>query len=369
MKLGELELKKFRNYDSVKLIFSKNINIFYGDNAEGKTNILESIYVLAITKSHRINSDKFLIKNDEKASKIIGRLNIKNESKKLEVLINSKGKSVKINDVTIKKISNYISNLNVIMFFPSDLDLIKGNPSYRRKYLNIEIAQIDNKYLSLLNEYNLLVKNRNEYIKNKKYEELDLNYLSIINEQISKKGAQIYIKRHKFLEKLNNLSINIYKTIFEEGMLKIEYKTNIEIDDFNNEEKIREELLNKLNKNIKRDLFLGITSNGPHRDDIIFYINNKDVRVHASQGQQKIIIVCLKLAEIDIFKESTKEYPILLLDDIFSELDDKKKNNIIKYIRKDIQTFITTTDLLNLDPKLLKDAKIFNIKNNKIIEK
>ena len=369
MILKELELKNYRNYEDLNLNFSPNINIFYGDNAEGKTNILESIYVLAITKSHRINIDKHLIKEGLQATKITGKIEVNKETKKFEMLINTKGKSAKINNITIKKISNYISNFNVIMFYPSDLDLIKGNPSSRRKFLNIEIAQIDNKYLSTLNEYNLLVKNRNEYIKNKKHEELDLNYLSIINEQIAKKGAIIYQKRNKFIENLNKKAENIYKTIFQEGNLSVEYKTNIDIKDYTDLINIKDLFYKKLNSNIKRDLFLGMTTNGPHRDEIIFYIDGKDVRLHASQGQQRIIIVCLKLGEIELFKESTGEYPILLLDDIFSELDEKKKNNIIKYIQKDIQTFITTTDLDNLDNSLLKNSKKFNIRSNKVVEK
>lgn len=368
MILKELELKNFRNYENLNLSFSPNINIFYGENAEGKTNILESIYVLAITKSHRVGIDKHLIKDGLQATKIMGKVEQKNELKKLEILINTKGKSAKINNIIIKKISNYISNFNVIMFNPSDLDLIKGNPSYRRKFLNIEIAQIDNKYLFELNEYNLLVKTRNEYIKNKKYEDLDLDYLSIINEQISKKGAIIYQKRSLFVQKLNKKAQKIYKTIFKEGELILEYKTNIDIEEFKDLSNIKENFYKKLSSNIKRDLFLGMTINGPHRDDIIFYINKKDVRLHASQGQQRIIIVCLKLAEIEIFKEETGDYPVLLLDDIFSELDENKKNNIIKYIKKDVQTFITTTDLNNIDKKVLNGAKTFNIKSKKIKE-
>lgn len=368
MILKELELKNFRNYDNLNLLFSPNINIFYGDNAEGKTNILESIYVLAITKSHRINIDKHLIKEGREATKIIGKANINNENKKFEILINEKGKRVKINNIIIKKISNYISKLNVIMFDPIDLDLIKGNPSSRRKFLNIEIAQVNNKYLSNLKEYNLLIKNRNEYIKNKRYEDLDLKYLSIINEQIAKKGAIIYQTRYKFIEKLNKQTREIYKNIFEEGSFFIEYKTNIEINNFEDLDKIKKDIYKKLSSNIKRDLYLGMTQNGPHRDDMIFYINNKDVRLHASQGQQRIIIICIKLGEIKIFKEETGKYPILLLDDVFSELDEKKKSNIIKYLQKNIQTFITTTDLNNIDSNLFKKSKTFYVKSKKVIE-
>ena len=191
--------------------------------------------------------------------------------------------------------------------------------------------------------------------------------MSILNEQISKKGTIIYQKRYEFIDKLNKKSKKIYQNIFQEGNFWIEYKTNIDIKDYKNSNEIKMVLYDKLNLNIKRDLFLGTTTNGPHRDDII--LHKKDVRLHASQGQHRTIIVCLKLAEIDIFKESIGEYPILLLDDIFSELDEKKKNNLIKYIQKDIQVFITTTDLGNIDKSLLKNSKIFNIKSKKVIEK
>ena len=368
MILKELELKNFRNYDDLKLSFSNNVNIFYGNNAEGKTNILESIYFLAITKSHRTNIDKSLLKNDKLFSKIKGIVESNNNVNKFEILINSKGKSVKINNQTIKKISNYISKFNVIMFYPNDMELIKGNPSIRRKYLNIEIGQVNNKDLSLLNEYNILIKNRNEYIKNKLFKEIDLNYISTIDEQISKKGAQIIIIRNQYINKININTKNIYNNIFGNGELTIKYKTNIEIDNYELEN-IEKIFYNKLKNNIKRDNFLGMTYYGPHRDDLTFYIDDIEVKEQSSQGQQRIIVICMKLGEIEIIKENTKEYPILLLDDIFSELDENKKNNILKYLKKEIQTFITTTDINKISSNLLKNGNIYLIKNQNIIKK
>lgn len=368
MILKELELINFRNYDNLHLSFSNNVNIFYGNNAEGKTNVLESIYFLAITKSHRTSMDKSLLKNDKQFSKIKGIVESKNNINKFEILLNYKGKNVKINNQTIKKISNYISKLNVIIFYPNDLELIKGNPSIRRKYLNIEIGQINNNYLTLLNEYNLLVKNRNEYIKNKLFKDIDLNYISIIDEQISKKGASIIVIRNQFVNRINENSKKIYKNIFGKGELVIKYKTNIEIDNYN-QENIEKILFNKLKNNIKRDNFLGMTYYGPHRDDITFFINNIEVKEQSSQGQQRIIVICMKLGEIEIIKETTKEYPILLLDDIFSELDENKKNNLLKYIKKDIQTFITTTEINNISASLIKKGNIYFVNNQKIIKK
>lgn len=368
MVIKDLELTNFRNYDKLKLNFSDGLNIIYGNNAEGKTNILESIYVLAITKSHRVNIDKLLICNHMDFSKIKGSVVASEKTKKMEILINQKGKRVKINDVVIKKISNYISNFKVIMFFPNDLELIKGSPSYRRKFLNIEIGQIDNKYLSSLNEYNVLIKSRNEYIKNKELKSIDLNYISILNEQIAKKGSEMYIKRRLFVERINESIFKIYKSIFEYGELVINYNTNIDIENLSKSE-IEKKYKDKLDSGLKKDLFLGMTYFGPHRDDLTFYLNNKEVKEQASQGQQRTIVICIKLAEISIIKESTDEYPVLLLDDIFSELDEKKKNNIIKFLGKNTQTFITTTDLFSLKDNLINSARIFNIKNGKVIEK
>lgn len=368
MIIKNIELTNFRNYDKLKLHFSEGINIIYGNNAEGKTNILESIYALAITKSHRLNEDKLLITNHTDFTKIKGNIISLNKEKKMEIIINNKGKGVKINDIVIKKISNYISNLRVIMFFPNDLELVRGTPSFRRKFLNIEIGQIDNKYLSILNEYNILIRNRNEYIKNKEYKDVDLNYISILNEQIAKKGTEIYIRRRLFVERINNNVKSIYNKIFEYGELIINYDTNIELKNLSSKD-IEKNLKDKLETSLKKDIFLGSTYYGPHKDDLSFFLNGKEAKEQASQGQQRIIVICVKLSELEIIKESTNEYPVLLLDDIFSELDEKKKNNIIKYLNKEIQTFITTTDLFSIKDKLLNNSKIFNIKDGRVVEK
>lgn len=361
MKINKLEIINFRNYDKLNLSFSSGINVFYGNNAIGKTNILESIYLLAITKSHRTNEDNNLMKNGEVVTKVKGTIESNNEEKTMEIILNNKGKGVKINNIVIKKISDYISKFKVIIFFPDDLELIKANPATRRKFMNIEIGQIEENYFKSLNEYNLLLKNRNEYIKNRELENIDLDYLSIINEKLVDFGLILINYRKEFIEKLSKNTNTIYKKIFGKGEVKLVYKTNIDLNNNN----LKEEYLEKLKNNLKRDLYLKTTYIGPHRDDIMFILNGYDSKNQASQGQQRTIIISTKLAEIELIKEKTNQYPVLLLDDIFSELDIIKNNNLYKYINKNIQTFITTTDLIKIDKKLLENAKIFDVENLK----
>jgi len=374
--IKNISIKNFRNYDNLELDFSDRVNIFIGNNAQGKTNLLESIYVLAITRSHRMNIDNTLIKENEIYTKIKGEILKRNEKLKLEVLINEKGKCVKINNNIIRKISEYISKLTVIIFCPDDLEIVKGSPNVRRKFLNIEIGQLDNRYLSILNDYNKLLKTKNEYLKN-----IDINnkkdeYLDVLNEQLVDKAVKIYIARNEFLNNLEKYSKTIFKDIFGKGKFKIIYKPNIDLKTFE-EKEIRSVLLEKLKSNIKRDIIQGTTTFGPHRDDFEFKLDENEIREYGSQGQQRLAVLCIKLAETHIFKEKSGEYPILLLDDVFSELDESKKNNIIKYLNKDMiikylnkdmQIFITTTEINVIDSKIIETAKIYLIKEGKIAE-
>ena len=364
MKINNISVYNFRNYEELHIDFNDNINIFIGNNGAGKTNILESIYVLAITKSHRAYIDKNLINNSKNIMKLIGKISTNKENKTLELLINNKGKSVSINKIVYKKISDYISNLMVILFSPDDLDLIKGNPSIRRKYINIEIGQLDNRYLYYLNEYNKLLKTRNEYLKSITIETVDLNYISVLNSQICDKAVIIYKYRFEFIDNLNRIISNIFSNL-SDGKLHIKYINNLDIEEYN--DCIKENLLKKLNDNLKREIFSGSTMYGPHRDDIEFYLNDNNVREYGSQGQQRLSVLCMKFAEVELFNEKRGEYPILLLDDIFSELDIFKRNSIVKYLNKGIQVFITSTDINDIDNEILSNSKIYNIENGNIV--
>ncbi len=367
MYIKKLKLHNFRNYKSLNITLTKGINIIYGENAQGKTNLLESIYVLGITKSHRNFIDNSLIKKNEDYLTIEGIISKNKIDDKLNIYLDNKTKILKYNNNTIKKISDYISNMNIIIFYPDDLELIKGSPQIRRKYINLQLSQLYSNYFILLNEYLKILKLRNEYLKkiNKKISK-DLNYLDILTGYLIDKAILIYKMRDKYIKKVNEHCSNIYINIMNLDGFNIKYKPSIELDI--KDPNIKEKLKKEYDKRLDYDLKLLSTSIGPHKDDIEFYLNDKNLKYYGSQGQQRIAVLALKLSEIEIFKKYKETTPILLLDDIFSELDDNKKNNLLKYISKDIQTIITTTELNNLDSKLIKKSKLFNIKEGNIIK-
>ena len=362
MKLTKLDITNFRNYDKLSLEF-EDVNILVGKNGVGKTNILESIYVLAITKSHRSYLDKNLIKEEKDFAKITGSVNKKGKKNNYELVISAKGKKVSINKNILRRISDYLSNFTAILFCPDDLDLIKGSPSERRKFLNIEIGQLNNKYIATLNDYNQLIKNRNEYLKNITFNNYNAEYLSVINNQIATKASIIYDYRYKFLRKVEENLIKMYDEQFKLP-IKIEFSNNCEIID--ETDNIKEKILNKLNKNLKKEIILGSTQYGPHKDDFDIILDGKNIRDYGSQGQQRLVVLGLKISELSIFKETTGEYPVLLLDDVFSELDIEKRNKIIALVDDDVQVFITSTDVKNINKKIRDNAKIFKIKNCKV---
>lgn len=363
MKIKNIDIYNFRNYEKANINFNDNINIFIGNNGEGKTNILESIYVLAITKSHRSYIDKNLITNTKNVMKICGIIENNNKEKTLELIMNPKGKRVSIDKKINKRISDYISNLAVILFSPDDLEIVKGSPGVRRKYLNIEIGQIDNRYLYYLNEYNELLKNRNEYLKITNIDKINKNYIEIINNQLCEKAIIVYKYRFQYIKEINNYIDSISKKL-RNCEIKLKYINNLDSDNYN--ETLKDKLLEKLNGNLKREIFLGNTLYGPHKDDIEIYFNNKNVKDYGSQGQQRLSVLIMKFAELELYKDKKGEYPILLLDDIFSELDIEKKNAIVEYLDKNIQVIITSTDLNDIDKKLIENAKIFKITNGTI---
>lgn len=367
MIIKKLQLKHFRNYDELTVNFNKKINVFVGNNAQGKTNILESIYTLAITKSHRTHLDANLIQRDCKCSKIKGTIkkNDQVDESELEVLINCKGKKVSINKNPVRKISDYISYFNVIIFHPDDLDILKGAPSERRKFLNIEIGQLDNNYFIILNNYNSILKNRNEYLKRVTIDSYDKNYLDILTDQLVNNAVKIYMYRKNFINDLNLSIRKVNDKIKGFDNLKIKYETSIPIGDPTDMKTI---LLNKYSTNLQREIIMSQTMTGPHRDDFIFLATGKNIKEFGSQGQQRMSVLCLKLAEIELFKEKKGEYPVLLLDDIFSELDSTKRHNIIKYLNKKMQIMITTTDISDIEKSILKNASIFSVDKAIVIE-
>lgn len=369
MKIRDIKLLNFRNYDDLKLEFSDNINIIIGNNGEGKTNILESVYVLSLTKSNRYGVDNDLIQFGKENLRIEGNVIDDDLLRKFSVSLSKNKKNVFINGKEIRKISDYISNFCVISFSPLDLEIIKGSPSIRRNFLNIEISQLYNSYINYLNEYNYILKMRNDYLKKMNLNAMiDKRYLDIINDKLIDKAIKIYDYRFKFVNEINSLIENIFYKIAGLKSLKIEFDNSLGLGNYD-DELIRKTMNDKFKKNYHQELMLGNTLNGPHRDDFKFMLNDMDMKLYASQGQQRLAIIAFKIAELFIFKRIKKSYPVLLLDDIFSEIDIKKRNKIIKYLNNDIQTIITTTDLVDIQEDWLKKARVFKIKNGKITKR
>lgn len=360
MKLQYLKLNNFRNYKNFIFNPNENINIICGKNGTGKTSIVEAIYTLILTKSFRTINDRNLITFGEEYFNVIGNFSVDNDIIEFKIYSDKDGKKVFINNNKIKLLSDYISKINVVLFNPDDMKLIKDSPNIRRKYLNINISQYDKNYLFYLNDYNKILKQRNSYIK-----QLSLNYnnsfeyLDILTKQLIEKGLKINEFRNIYINKVNKLLTNYYNKIGTNKNLLIKYKSH-----FN--EKNSDEIFKIYEKNQNRELDFGKTLIGVHLDDYIFSMDDKNIKDFGSEGQQKNAIISLKLSEIELLKERKNTYPICILDDIFSELDNEKINNILEILPKNMQTFITTTDITKMNDEILNNSKIFKLDENKI---
>lgn len=361
MQILNLNLINFRNYENLEISFSNKLNIITGNNGSGKTNLIEAIYMLALTKSFRGSTDNVVIKKKENKTIISGTIN-NNIKTRYSLELSSTGKKAIITNKRIEKLSDYISHINVVLFNPDDLYLIKSTPSVRRKLLNVEISQLDNNYLKDLNNYNSLIKQRNAYLKTmylNNYTSKD--YLDILTEKIIDYGEKIYLKRKEFIDKVNLYLPDIFNKITNSSGYKINY-----VSDFNDFDKSK--ILENYKKNEEKDIILGKTTIGIHHDDIKFTLNNENLKDFGSEGFQKIAILSFRLAEVKLFYDKKGFYPILILDDLFSEIDNGKINKIIKYLNSDIQTFITVTDLDKVEKHLLENSKIFKIDLGKVEE-
>lgn len=364
MIVEKLKIHNFRNYDEEKFEFDKKINIIYGNNAQGKTNVLEAIYLFSLGKSNRTPHDADMIKfGEDRASLDICFLSKERSlSGKIDIDL-KKRKRVLINDIPIKKNSELVGNLNVVFFGPEYMSLIKDGPKKRRKSLDITISQLRPHYLSLIQDYKRLVDQKNSLLKNEKPDEM---LLSVLNEKMIKLSEYIIKLRYEYIKKIEDIAKKIQLDISDKKeVLDMKYISCGEaIDD----EKIknvvrivRKKMIELKEREIKqRECILG-----PHRDDIEFFINKKDLKFFGSQGQQKTSILVQKLAEVELFYEETGEYPILLLDDIMSELDSKRQDYILNKI-KNMQIFVTCTDSEKFEN--LKSGKLFKIEKGRLTE-
>ncbi|MHA6252971.1 DNA replication/repair protein RecF [Oceanobacillus sp. CAU 1775] len=367
MHIKELSLKNFRNYDELDIVFDDKVNVIIGENAQGKTNLMEAIHCLAFTKSHRTSKEKELIQWDKEYAKIEGSVTKRNQSIPLEIIISSKGKKAKINHLEQRRLSDYIGAVNVVMFAPEDLMLVKGSPQARRRFIDMELGQIQAMYLYHLAQYQKILKQRNSLLKQLQRRKVDVNQttmLEVLTEQLIGHAAIILKKRFNFLELLRKWAASIHYQISHElENLEIKYDTSIQVSEEDTEEQIVTAYQDKFSSIQDKEMERGTTLAGPHRDDLIFYVNGKNVQTYGSQGQQRTTALSLKLAEIELIHNEVGEYPILLLDDVLSELDDFRQSHLLNTIQGKVQTFVSTTSVDGINHETLKKAELFHVAN------
>jgi len=354
MHIKKIKLNNFRNYNEQEINLNKNINIFYGDNGEGKTNIIEAIFLCSIGKSFRTSKDKELIKFEKESASIYLEYERKDRDGKIKIDINDK-KDIFINGIKIKKLSELLGKINVVIFSPDDIQILKEGPHKRRRFLDIMISQLRPSYLYNLNMYNKTLEQRNNYLKQIKIENKNQEMLEIWDEKLAEYGEKIFIYRNEFIEKIKNKIFDIYYNIInKKENIKIEYISNCEN---------KEEYLKLLKERRKLDIIKGFTTKGIHRDDFMIYINNELVNIYGSQGQNRTAILSLKISELQVIYDEIGEEPILLLDDFMSELDEKRRKSFLENIKNN-QVIITCTDKLEI-PNL--DYNLFNVKKGEIV--
>ena len=362
MWIKKIKINNFRNYNFQEINLNKNINIFYGENAQGKTNIIESIFLCSMGKSFRAKKDKEMIKLDAKQANIEIEYQKQDRDGKIKIEINNK-KNIYLNGIKLKKLSELLGNVNTVIFTPDDINILKGGPQNRRRFLDIMISQLKPNYMYHLNIYAKIIEQRNNYLRQIREENKDEKLLEIWDEKLAQEAYIIYQYRKEFIEKIKNKIKNIHTEITDKKEeIKIEYITHCQS---------KEEYLKLLKERKKLDIIKGYTTKGIHRDDFIIYINDKELSIYGSQGQHRTSILSLKLAEVDIIKDEIGESPILLLDDFMSELDEKRRNHFLEKI-KNTQVIITCTDKINLANKNIliynvKSGKVFTENNEKVI--
>lgn len=368
MYIEEIELHNYRNYRELSLSFENNVNVILGENAQGKTNVIESIYVLGMAKSHRTSSDRDLIRWDEEYAKIKGRIQKSRGSIPLELLISKKGKKARFNHIEQRKLSHYIGNMNVVMFAPEDLHLVKGSPQIRRRFIDMEIGQVSPVYLHNMSQFQKVLQQRNHYLKQLQMKrQTDHTFLDVLTEQYIKVAVEVIKKRFEFIHLLEKWAKPIHSGI-SRGLetLEIQYKPSLEVSETTDWSKMVDIFEEKLTNLKQREIDRGVSLIGPHRDEIVFFVNGRDVQTFGSQGQQRTTALSVKLAEIELIYSEIGEYPILLLDDVLSELDDYRQSHLLNTIKGKVQTFVTTTNIDGIDHQTLKEASTFLVHQGEI---
>ena len=356
MWIKNLKMHNFRNYENQEINFNKNINIFYGQNEQGKTNIIEAIFLCSLGKSFRAKKDSEMIKLNEKEASVEVKYQKSDREGNIKIELKN-GKNIYLNGIKLKKLSELLGNLNIVIFTPDDINILKGGPQNRRKFLDIMISQLRPNYMHILSLYLKVIEERNNYLRQIKEENKDENMLEIWDEKLAEYAVKIYEYRKEFIGKIINKIGNIHKNITNgEEQIKIEYVSECEN---------KEKYLNLLKQRRKLDIIKGFTTKGIHRDDFNVYINDKDIKIYGSQGQNRTAMLSLKLSELQVIYDEIGEYPILLLDDFMSELDKNRRKNFLESI-ENTQVIITGTEKLDIENLNYLE---YNVTNGKIIEK
>lgn len=352
MVVKDLKLYNFRNYETLELAFDCGTNLFYGDNAQGKTNILEAIYLCGTTKSHKGSKDRELIRFEKEESHIHMSLEKNGSPYEIDMhLKRNKPKGIAVNGMPIRKAGELLGIANFVFFSPEDLNIIKNGPGERRRFMDMELCQLDRIYLFHLSSYNRVVMQRNKLLKEiscyDSYEEM----LDIWDMQLIQYGKKLIEARKQFVDQLNKIIYSIHKNLTGgRETLMIQYEQNISA----------KEMEQRLKNTRDRDIRMKMTMTGPHRDDLCFYVKNIDIRKFGSQGQQRTAALSLKLAEIELVRKMTKDTPVLLLDDVLSELDEKRQMHLLENIN-DIQTMITCTGMEDFKENRFQLNRVFHV--------
>ena len=351
MYLNNLLCHNYRNLTDMELFFSEKINIFIGNNGQGKTNLLEAIYFMSLTKSFKTTKVSDIIAFEKSSFYLKADLLKNSYLYKIEVDLDKLKKQIKINDNNESKFKDVIGLLNAILFVPEDLQLLKGNPKLRRKLLDIELSKIYPRYLVNLSSYYSILKQRNSYLKNQLVDKLILDSLDY---QLDQYGKVLYEFRKTFIAELTIYINDFYQMISGiDEIIAINYQSSIYKDYLS--------FYDNLKKSYERDVILQQTNVGLHRDDFVVYLSDKDASIYGSQGEQRTIILAIKLALVEYIFKKTNEYPILLLDDVMSELDVTRQENLVKYLNRRVQTFITSTNIDNISNEIVKEAKLYTV--------
>ena len=354
MYIEKIKLQNFRNYEQLDLDLNKNINIIYGDNAQGKTNILEAIFLCSFGKSFRTTKEKEMIKFNEDRCLVEIFYQKKDREGKIKIEIGNK-KQISINGVKIKKLSELLGNINIVLFTPDDINILKDGPANRRRFLDMMIGQLKPNYVYNLNMYLKTIEQRNNYLRQIREENKPEEMLEIWDEKLTEYGNIIYNYRKQFMDLIAEKINEIHKKITEDKEnIKIEYTSNCDS---------KEEYLKLLKQRRKLDIIKGFTTKGVHRDDFVIYINDKEVNTYGSQGQNRTVVLSLKLAELNVIYDLIGEYPILLLDDFMSELDENRRKNFLKNI-ENTQVILTGTDKIDLQNL---EFNLYNVKKGAIV--